>query len=533
MLVVLLAPGTLAYLLDEFGTLALLKCNCDCVLHSNMQLHEHCLNEKGAPCPTPTKRLRTTSGNNLGARDKDHGTVASARSDGLRTLTIVPDCAAAERFTYSFYTGTSDAQVERGIRKCIERQLHGSRYRLCTYHLVSPCAYGGYLEVGGALPHGATLHAHCECVRIRGGLSRPSFGWKETIEHIMLFLGVDELEMASGASGYRSGGAAGVVTAGSGNDAGFDARNSGATDLLPWQRRRHGGLLQVWAMCRSNDWWGNVKAGGTDGGVRRLWQHSKAWEINVALIIGTERAAQLRAMLNTANSHSKIGPRDMRSWALQLAQLRTRWTQPSNFDRMVARRLSLKALARLLDKLGYFRPPRTFCVAFDVDRPLVINGWKASLQRSEIADVDFEAEGLNGQEDAEATYSLELHHVLTNVTFNVASAPSRMLLQPLILTPLMVAHSREASCPRQVLQREEWRTSFVDDASGHLRAFAATAPSDRALIVVFNGRYDHTEDCGCNDCAQSREYHDHVQGGMFLDEMEFMAQSGESTWHNL
>ena len=38
----------------------------------------------------------------------------------------------------------------------------------------------------------------CECVRMRGGLSRPSFGWKETIEHIMLYLGVDELEVAKG-----------------------------------------------------------------------------------------------------------------------------------------------------------------------------------------------------------------------------------------------------------------------------------------------------------------------------------------------
>ena len=109
-----------------------------------------------------------------------------------------------------------------------------------------------------------------------------------------------------------------------------------------------------------------------------------------------------------------------------------------------------------------------------------------------------------------------------------------MLLQPLIVTPLVVAHSREASCPLHLFQREAWRTSFADDVSGHLRAFAATAPSDRALIIVFNGRYDHTDDCGCNDCAQSREYHDHMQFmAQYVDEMEFMAQSGESAWHNL
>ena len=164
--------------------------------------------------PPPTKRLRMTSGTSVGEGDTERSDEAGARSDGLRTLTIVPDCPAAKRFTYSFYFGTSDAQVERGIRKCIERELQGSRYRLCAYHLVSPCAHGGYLEAGGALPHGATLHARCECVRMRGGLSRPSFGWKETIEHIMLYLGVDELEVARG-------GAAGVTAAGSGSVAGL------------------------------------------------------------------------------------------------------------------------------------------------------------------------------------------------------------------------------------------------------------------------------------------------------------------------
>ena len=43
------------------------------------------------------------------------------------------------------------------------------------------------------------------------------------------------------------------------------------------------------------------------------------------------------------------------------ALLRLRWAQPSNFDSLVAKRLSLRSLGALLSKTGYFRPPRSFC----------------------------------------------------------------------------------------------------------------------------------------------------------------------------
>jgi len=278
----------------------------------------------------------------------------------------------------------------------------------------------------------------------------------------------------------------------------------------------------------------------------------------------------------------------MRAWALSLAWLRARWAYPRNFRSLVAQRLALPALGRLLahacqgagsgggggggggaaggaarqpaasgssPKQGggssgdgghgvaaaaaaaaMRRRPRVSFMALDVDSEETLNGWRAKLCLGEQEAPEggaAAAEGADGggqqqqQQQQQRTASLHIDHTLRAVTFE-SGAPQRVMLQPIVVTPSAVRRCVAASRSLAALQEEPWHLEF-EGGREQLRDFAQAAPAARVLILAMNGRFEHTGACLCEDCRMARQC-DAAPEDSHQDDPWLASQAEEGKW---